>query len=166
VAGDARSLARDLAAIAQDVLYSGIDERGSSLMEAWHRTTGQPTGREFRPGPWRELATDLRAGSHGSPEFAGRLVELTELALIVSEEAAPTSVAALEAAVASADSADLRSTLAVAGQTQRAGIAALERLRTALAEWDNFQSVLTLTRDILNRQRNLIEHTRAFARDR
>ena len=45
------------------------------------------------------------------------------------------------------------------------------RLRTAnrvlvkLGEWDNFQSVLTLTRDILNRQKNLHQRTRKHAEE-
>ena len=41
----------------------------------------------------------------------------------------------------------------------------LDALTTRLGEWDNFQSVLTLTRDILNRQKNLTERTRKFAEE-
>ncbi len=168
LATDARSLTRDLAAIAQDVLYAGIDERAAPLMEAWHRAGGRPADRAFHAQPWRELARGLAAGRFGAPEFAGQLVELTELALLVSEEAAPAGLAALEdaAAHAGADRRRRATTLAAAVEAQEEGLVALERLGARLAEWDNFQSVLSLTRDILNRQRNLIEHTRVFARDR
>jgi hypothetical protein len=34
-----------------------------------------------------------------------------------------------------------------------------------LAEWDNYQSVLSLTHDILNGQKNLKERTKVFAKD-
>ena len=43
--------------------------------------------------------------------------------------------------------------------------AQLDALLSRLGEWDNFQSVLTLTRDILNRQKNLIQRTRQLAED-
>jgi hypothetical protein len=39
----------------------------------------------------------------------------------------------------------------------------IEELLGRLAEWDNFQSVLSLTRDILNRQKNLRERTKDAA---
>ena len=39
----------------------------------------------------------------------------------------------------------------------------VDKLLTRLGEWDNFQSVLTLTRDIIKRQRNVRERTRKYA---
>ena len=165
VAGDARSLTRDLASVAEDVLYSGIDERAGPLMEAYHRSRRSVVDRAFHPQPWMDLSAGLEEGRFGAPEFAGQLVELTALALFVSEEAAPAAVAALGEAVAASAPGQRARTLATAIDRHTEGIASLERLREHLAEWDNFQSVLSLTRDILNRQRNLIEHTRQFARD-
>ena len=40
-----------------------------------------------------------------------------------------------------------------------------EILLAELAEWDNFQSVLSLTRDILNRQKSLTERARHYAKE-
>ena len=34
-----------------------------------------------------------------------------------------------------------------------------------LAEWDNYQSILTLTRDLLNGQKNLSERTRQYIQE-
>ena len=39
----------------------------------------------------------------------------------------------------------------------------MDRLTGELGEWDSLQSVLSLTRDILSRQKNLKERTRQAA---
>jgi hypothetical protein len=44
--------------------------------------------------------------------------------------------------------------------------ATLNRLLGKLGEWDNFQSVLTLTRDILNHQKSLKQRTQRFVEDK
>jgi hypothetical protein len=41
----------------------------------------------------------------------------------------------------------------------------VEKLLEMLAEWDNYQSILSLTRDILNGQKNLSERTREYAKE-
>ena len=69
---------------------------------------------------------------------------------------------------AAADTTNLEAThaaLLAASNRQLQGLAATERLLELLAEWDNFQSVLSLTRDILNRQQNLLERTRPYAKE-
>ena len=52
-----------------------------------------------------------------------------------------------------------------AGVHQARTLTEIESLLERLSEWENFQSILTLTRDILNRQKNLTERTRQFAKD-
>jgi hypothetical protein len=42
----------------------------------------------------------------------------------------------------------------------------VEALLAELAEWDNFQNVLTLARDILNRQKALRDRTLQFEKER
>jgi hypothetical protein len=51
-------------------------------------------------------------------------------------------------------------------QNQKKTLAKIDALLEKLAEWDNFQSVLTLTRDILNGQKSLRERTRQAAKDK
>jgi hypothetical protein len=55
--------------------------------------------------------------------------------------------------------------LTLASERQAEVLARIELMLELLAEWDNFQSVLSLTRDILNRQKNLSEQTRQYAKD-
>jgi hypothetical protein len=53
-----------------------------------------------------------------------------------------------------------------ASAAQKKTLAKIDALLERLAEWDNFQSVLTLTRDILNGQKTLNERTRQAAKDK
>jgi hypothetical protein len=93
-------------------------------------------------------------------------VRLVELALVVSEDHATLAVAAL-ARAGEADAPDARAdALAAAGTEARQVEAALEALLAELAEWDNFQNVLTLARDILNRQKALADRTQQFATEK
>jgi hypothetical protein len=42
----------------------------------------------------------------------------------------------------------------------------MDDLLDELAEWDNFQNILALTRDILNRQKALRERTQRYASEK
>jgi hypothetical protein len=93
------------------------------------------------------------------------LVEIVGLSLEISEdharEAADELAQAQDGAGAEALAALER---AVAAQTRTQEL--IEQLLVKLGEWDNFQSVLTLTRDILNRQKNLEQRIRKHAEDK
>jgi hypothetical protein len=67
---------------------------------------------------------------------------------------------AAERAVRTAERAEA---LAQAAELQATALKGIEDLLEELAEWDNFQNVLALTRDILNRQKALRERTQQFA---
>jgi len=56
--------------------------------------------------------------------------------------------------------------LITAAAAHRRALEDTERLLAKLAEWDTLQSVLNLTRDILEAQKNLYERTKQAAQDR
>lgn len=163
VQGDARSLARDLAMVTETVLYARIDERALPLLRELERGAAGLTDRGFHPELWAALAARV-PGTVGSG-LAEKLVAATGLAVAAGEEPAARAVDLLREAQDAKDLAALRRLLAAAEEEQRAALAQLEALLQRLAEWDNFQSVLSLTRDILNRQRNLLERTKRFAKE-
>ncbi|MEZ5975528.1 MAG: hypothetical protein R3E96_12010 [Planctomycetota bacterium] len=113
------------------------------------------------PAPWIELADSYAAGRLGNADIGGDLVNLVRLALEVSEFQAPALTEALQNAGAPFNA----EALALARQRLAAVTQTVDALVTHLGEWDNFQSVLTLTRDIIKRQRNLHERTRKFAKE-
>jgi len=57
-------------------------------------------------------------------------------------------------------SASIFGALLDAASAQRAALARIDELIARLAEWDNFQSVLNLARDILHRQKSLRDRTK------
>jgi hypothetical protein len=166
VQGDARALGRDLAHVAEGLLYSRLDPRGSALLGALDTGLSQNFDRSFHPDPWRDVAARYRAGQLGQADLAGTLVEIVGLALDASELHLGGAADALRAAAEATDPSTAREALARAVQSQARARDTLDELLVKLGEWDNFQSVLTLTRDILNRQKNLIQRTKKLAEDK
>jgi hypothetical protein len=161
--GDTRSLGRDLSGLAEGLTYNRLDERAGPLLDALHRALGTHAARTFAPAPWREVAAQLSAGRLGTPELAGEMIALVELALSVSEGSAKEASAALTGARTADSAASAGPHLLNTVAALDLSLAALDALSTRLGEWDNFQSVLTLTKDLLNRQKNLTERTKKFA---
>ena len=163
VAVDASSLARELATITEDVLYARADEKAAGLLDRYDARMATSQDADFDPGPWRELATAQADGSLPSGGFAGGLVSLVDLALAISEDHAQAAVLALLEAEKAAGAADVQQALMRAEALQARSLQHIDELLVRLAEWDNFQNVLSLTRDILNRQKALQERTQQFA---
>jgi hypothetical protein len=165
VQGDARSLARELVALVESVLYARLDERSQAALEEIDAALSQSTLRGFDPAPWRELAARRRRGELAADTLAAKLVEVAGLALEVSEDESREASSACSEAQEAGSLERMHAALARAGEREAAGVAKLERLSELLSEWDNFQSVLNLTRDILNGQKNLNERTNKYAKD-
>lgn len=166
VQGDARSLSRELSGAAEAVLYARIDERAGAALEILDAAQSQSITRGFDPEPWRELARATRGGEVAGTGLTAKLIDIAALELEISEDLSAGAVNELSRAVDAADLAKVRVHLAAAERSQAAVVERLERLLERLAEWDNFQSVLGLTRDILNGQKSLSERTRQNAKDK
>lgn len=159
--GDARQIARDLAGLAENLLYSRLDSRGEALRIAMDQRLARQASRAFDPEPWADLYQAYQAGQFGPADLSGDLLELVGLALRLSEQHAPDMAAALE----NEGRAPTAESLMLAYLEGQEALRTAEELTTRLGEWDNFQSVLTRTRDIIKRQRNLHERTRKFAKE-
>jgi hypothetical protein len=93
-------------------------------------------------------------------------VRLFGLSLDISTGNVAEAAAALDLATRAVDLAGVHEHLLLADRHQTAARAEIEELLGLLGEWDNFQSILTLTRDILSRQKALRDRTREQARDK
>lgn len=163
VLNDAQALTRALASATEDVLYARLDDKAGALLEFLDTRLAAQLDERFAAGAWRELAQECASGRLSSTGFAPTLVRLVQLALEASEEHAAAAVAALDRAGEADSPALVASALEEAlGHAQRVE-AKLEALLDELSEWDNFQNVLTLARDILNRQKALRDRTQQFA---
>lgn len=166
VLGDAQSLARELATVAEDILYARLDERSGALLDRYDRLASEGTGLRFRSEPWREVAAAVASKDLSGGGFAQDLVELVGLALEISEDHVSAAVVALDEAERSIATGPRLDALVRASGLQTDALGKIEALLDELAEWDNFQNILSLTRDILNRQKALRERTHQFASEK
>lgn len=164
VHGDASALMREMASITETLLYSRLDERAGGLLDFLDAELSRHADKAFHNESWLALvqrnANDARA-----PGLAGKLVEILGIALEASETHARGAIDALAAAGDAPGLEAVHDALTQAGQEQERTIERVELLLERLAEWDNFQSVLALTKDILNRQKNLLERTKQYEKD-
>jgi hypothetical protein len=165
VTGDAEAIARELASIVESLLYSRLDEKATAMLEELDRRQAGRTARSFDADSWRELAASW-SDSQAANGLAGQLVRILDLSLTISLADTPAATDALDAATRAVDLAGIHENLIEADRQQETARAHMEQLLGLLAEWDNFQSILSLTRDILNRQKSLRDRTREFAREK
>ncbi len=164
VGGDAGALVRELASISEALLYSRIDERAENLLSHLHAELSQHPDKAFHAEAWASLVK-LEAASTRSSGLGGKLVEVLGLGLQASDEHSAAAVDALMVANDAASIEEVYDALGAAERAQRATLTSIEALLERLAEWDNFQSVLALTKDILNRQKSLLERTRLYEKE-
>ena len=165
VQGDAEALSRELTSIAGGLLYARLDERAGPLLELLDRAESEHADRRFHPEVWTGLAERQRVDQVGGNGLAGRLVEIAGLSLGISNLELAAATDALRRAQAADDVVAAHEALLDAADRQAAALALFDTLLQDLAEWDSFQSVLTLTRDLLNRQRILLKRTEHFAKE-
>jgi hypothetical protein len=165
VQGDARTLTRELTSLVEALLYSRIDERSQGALEAIDARLSQSVTRGFDPAPWRDLADARRRGELSAGAFAAKLVEINGVALEISEDHARSAVESFASTQQALELASVREALGTAHIELGACVQKLAQLSDLLAEWDNFQTVLNLTRDILGGQKTLNERTKQYAKE-
>ncbi|MEM9802146.1 MAG: hypothetical protein AAGA20_17610 [Planctomycetota bacterium] len=163
--GDVRSIARDLSGLAGEMVYSRLDVRSSALEKRLTELTSRSSERSFQEDAWRTIAEELERGALGAPERAGDLVRIVGLALEACGPRSDAWIGALEGVRAASGLEETRAALARAEAELAALRETMDRLTGELGEWDSLQSILSLTRDILSRQKNLKERTRKTAED-
>ena len=160
VEGDLRALERELASLVEGVLYARLDPDAGGLLEALDARLVSAPSKEFDAAPWRELCAQAAQQRGGVGGLATQLSGILELALAAGEDEARAATAALEEAGAREDLERVHEALVAAADAQRRTLQRVDELIARLSEWDNFQSVLNLARDILQRQRALRDRTK------
>ena len=164
VSGDASALARELASITEALLYSRIDDRAGDLLTNLDSALSEYADKSFHVEAWQSLV-QRNAAVPVSASLAGKLVDIVGIGLEVSEGHSNAAIEALNLAGEALELERVHDSLTLAAEEQDTVVKKVETLLERLAEWDNFQSVLALTKDILNRQKNLLERTRRYAKE-
>ncbi len=171
IEADAETLVRDLTGVVELAVYARLDPGADDLLERLDGLLAASSTRSFQIAPWQEFIAwhaERPAPPAGAPAagFATHLVGLANLGLELRAKDARSATEALEIALGAVDAPPRRAALERAYAAQASALARLEDLLERLSEWDDFQSVLSQTRDMLERQRGLRERTRRFANER
>lgn len=165
--GDLMSVGRELSGLASSMVYARMDDRAGALESRLFELTSGSIERSFQPEIWETLSSEVASGQLGSPDRAGELVRLVGMALRAAGPESEGLLAALEKARTAAEAESplngTRTSLKEAVARARALRASIETLMNDLGEWDNMQAIISLTRDIANRQKNVLEKIRTGA---
>jgi hypothetical protein len=160
VLGDVGALERELASVLEGVLYARLDAEAGDLLESLDHALAQSHSKAFDPAPWRALVERDSAPGEASRGLARQLMALLALALAAGEEDAPAASAALDTAARSIGLEEIHANLLAAAAAQERLLGRLDELIARLSEWESFQSVLNLARDILSRQKSVRDRTK------
>jgi hypothetical protein len=158
---DAAQLFHELAELAERVIYARVDEVSTPLLARLDALQSEPALPGPSPRDWRMLCDMRRADGGGDGGAAAPLVDLVGLALDIDLPQLAPAELVLRDALPRAQSGGLLEALQRVAAADARAQAVLEQLLDRISEWDNYQAVLGLTRDILERQRALRERTRA-----
>ncbi len=161
VEGEAGAIARELCSIAESVLYARIDSEADGALTALDEALAKaPRSAAFPLEAWRAFG-DQSAAGWGHATLAGQLSGLVDLALKIDVDDARPAAKAAERAAQASDIGVVHEALGEHRRLDREMDQHIQALLARLAEWDNFQSILSLTKDILNRQKALRERAKA-----
>jgi hypothetical protein len=163
---DGQALLRELTSVVEMVLYARLDDKAEPLLLALDRELGARRSRAFELDPWRNLVAEQARAPLVDEGFGVHLVSIAALGVELVDGPLAAGANALDSAAAADDADRLGAALATSAGEATKALALVESLLERLSEWDNYQSVLSLARDLLERQKALSERTRRYATDR
>ncbi len=165
----ATRLCRDFTDVYEDYLLNRIDrtaaaERLIPLLLERKRGSSQIDGFDF--GVYRPIVEAYRSGTYGKLDVLGRLLEMVSCILDVAELHSPQAGVAVGDARLEVDPTERPEGIRRAIEHQKAVLLQLDALLERMDEWEDFQEILTLFRDLLEDQRDLNSRTRESMRSR
>lgn len=158
---------RDFADLFEEYLLNRLDhsaaaERLIPLLVEQKRASLQVDGFDF--GVYRPIVDAFHAGAYGQLDVLGRLLEMLSCILDVSGDLAPRAAQALADARLASEARARPEALRAALAAEEEALARLDLLLEKLDEWEDFQEILTLFRDLVEDQRDLNARARAALR--
>lgn len=153
--GDLDALSREFASIVENVLYARLDAGAAGALADLDTRLARVSAKSFPVDAWRDFNAAVRGGQVTTEGVPRQLIGLMGLALDLAVDDSPAAVDALDRATRASDVSGAHTALSEAQQSQARVQQHLAELLDQLAEWDNYQAILTLTRDILTRQKSV-----------
>ena len=161
--GRYREMSRDLAYLYDDYLFNRLD-RTSAAAALLERAVLQRLERElsdtFDPELYRSLLELSEQGQIGEMDLMARLSTLLSLSLAISEELSPEAADFLAQGLTRTESGGIPDCVGASIEAQRRLIERLDELLVKMDEWEDYQELLQLFRDVIDTQHNLNVITR------
>ncbi len=156
-------LAREFADLYEEFLLNRIDKSAAAerliplLVERKNASTATD-GIDF--AVYRPIVTSYQSGAFGRLDVLGRVIDMLACILDVGETLSKNAASGLGDARLITDAAKRTERLLQAQKEQDRALARLDELLARMDEWEDFQEIVTLFRDLLDDQRDLNARTR------
>jgi len=161
------SATREFTILFDEYLFNRIDGStgAAALLERVLQIRGAaPVTEVFEPSLYEPLAGELESGAFGEMDVMSRLLRMTALSLSVSHGLSPAAADSLAAAVIAVENDEKTARLREALDGQTRIIETLNLLLERIAEWEDFQELLQMMRDLVDDQDRLNSRTREWIR--
>lgn len=110
---------------------------------------------------YRPIVDQWVSGAYGQLDDLGRLIEMLSAILDVGERLSPQAASSINVARLTTDDAVRPVELKKALAAEEAALARIDQLLEKMDEWEDYQEIVTLFRDLLDDQRDLNAKTRS-----
>ncbi len=161
------SATREFASLFNEYLFNRIDNSTGAaalLARVLALREAAAPAEFFNPSLYAPLGEELARGAFGEMDVMERLFGMLGVSLEVSEKLSPRAAGHLAAAVVAAEKDAKTARLTQALEDQQRIVDLLRHLLERIAEWEDFQELLQMMRDIVDDQENLNKRTREWIR--
>ncbi|MEQ8764917.1 MAG: DUF4175 family protein [Planctomycetota bacterium] len=163
VTNDALALTQELASLFQTYLFNRIEashqiDKLIGVIDELARS-GEYL-ESYEPELYREIVTIYASGQLGDLDITGKVLGLVQLSQHVAIELSPAAYRDLAEGRKSPDASVMTEAFSRASEKQKAVLDTLDVLLTKMEEWEDYQEVLQLARELEDLQRQIHERTR------
>jgi hypothetical protein len=154
----ARRLSREFADIFEEYLFNRLDRStpAERVLIQYLETRRAQRGEEgFQPSLFDGLLESYRRGDYGDLGVLAKLLAMIDLSFAASEKQSPQAYESLSAARVTARRSDRPDLIATAFKAQGQVVESLDHLLQKMDEWEDFQEILELMREVIDDQRGL-----------
>ncbi|MEW6742557.1 MAG: hypothetical protein AB1486_07345 [Planctomycetota bacterium] len=161
----ARRLSSELAELFEEYLFNRLDLSSAAerlLQTHLEAKVRSPASESFEASLYRARLDEFAQGLYGEMEVDSKLLTMLGLGLRVSEELSPLAQASLAEARVTLQADRRPELIERARQAQMSLIELLDQLLERMDEWEDFQEVLELTRELVDDQRTINTRYREY----
>lgn len=167
--GRYKSVSRDLAYVFDEYLFNRLDKTAASaslLQSAVQLRLESPVADGFDVGLYTPLVELFESGRLGQMDLMERLCIMLSLSMKISEELSPGASKPLARGMVAPDPSDVPDLIRESAKMQRELLRTLDLLLEKMEEWEDYQELLQLFRDLIDSQHNVNILTREELRKR